>query len=120
MKFCWSTLYVKDLNQSVQFYQEAIGLPLARRFKEGEQIEIAFMGGGDTKLELIHDASRPGGDVGGDISWGFEVDSVEKAFDELKAKGVKILCQPIQPAPYVRFFFIEDPNGFKVQIVQNL
>lgn len=119
MKFCWSTLYVKDLDESVRFYQDKIGLSLIRRFKEGKQIEIAFMGDGETQFELIHDTSRSGGNVGGDISWGFAVNSLDKTFDEMKANGVKILCDPVQPAPHVRFFFIEDPNGFKIQIVQN-
>lgn len=120
MKFCWSTLYVKDLDESVRFYREKIGLSLVRRFKEGEQIEIAFVGDGNTQLELIRDTTRLGGNVGGDISWGFAVDSLDKAFAGLKASGTKILCEPVQPAPHVRFFFIEDPNGFRIQIVQNL
>ncbi|MFT9055649.1 MAG: VOC family protein [Ethanoligenens sp.] len=120
MKFCWSTLYVKDLDESVQFYQKEIGLDLLRRFKEGKQVEIAFLGDGTTQLELIHDTSRPGGEVGKDISWGFAVESLDKTFDKMKASGAKILCDPVQPAPHVRFFFMEDPNGFKIQIVQNL
>lgn len=119
MKFCWSTLYVRDLDRSIQFYRDTIGLSLLRRFKEGGQIEIAFVGDGTTQLELIHDTSRPGGDVGGDISWGFAVDSLDEAFQKMKVQGVKILCAPVQPAPHVRFFFIEDPNGFKIQIVQS-
>lgn len=118
MEFCWSTLYVKDLDQTVRFYEKVIGLSLVRRFKESNQLEIAFVGDGKTQLELIRDTTRPGGNVGGDISWGFTVDSLDQAFADMKAQGVRILCDPVQPAPHVRFFFIEDPNGFRVQIVQ--
>ncbi len=120
MNFCWSTLYVKDLDQSVQFYTDVLGLSLVKRLKEGDRVEIAFVGDGRSRLELIQDTSRPGGDVGRDISWGFEVPSLDEAYRKLKEKGVKILCEPVQPAPFIRFFFAEDPNGMKVQIVQNL
>lgn len=118
MKFCWSTLYVKDLDESIQFYEGVIGLPLVRRFNAGEQTEIAFLGGGETQVELIQDAGRPGGNVGADISWGFAVDSLEQAFESMKEKDIKLLSDIIQPNPHSRFFFVEDPNGFKVQIAQ--
>ncbi|CUX40380.1 VOC family protein [Clostridium sp. C105KSO13] len=118
MKFCWSTLYVKDLDKSIQFYEEIIGLPLVRRFNAGEQTEIAFLGSGETQIELIHDTTRPGGNTGTDISWGFAVDSLEQTFESMKDKDIKFLSDIIQPNPHSRFFFIEDPNGFKVQIAE--
>ena len=52
MKFCWSTLTVNNLEESLKFYQEIIGLPIDRRFKAGPGVEIAFLGDGETKLEL--------------------------------------------------------------------
>ncbi|MDD5601014.1 MAG: VOC family protein, partial [Actinomycetota bacterium] len=33
MKFCWTTIMVNDLEESLKFYQEIIGLPVNRRFK---------------------------------------------------------------------------------------
>lgn len=42
MKFCCSTLFVKNLEESVQFYQEIIGLPIKGRLKPSPNLEIAF------------------------------------------------------------------------------
>lgn len=120
MKFCWSTLHVKNLEESLKFYQEVVGLPLANRFKAGPTIEIAFLGDGDTKVELLCDGSGKVSDVGKDISWGFEVDSLDDAYDAVKKKGISIYREPFQPNPHTRFFFIRDPNGFLIQIAQNM
>ena len=56
MKFLWATLNVRDLAESVEFYQDVIGLTMDRRFPiEGG--EIVFMGSGETKVELIYDGT---------------------------------------------------------------
>ncbi|MFO7790608.1 MAG: VOC family protein [Bacteroidales bacterium] len=120
MKFCWSTLRVKDLETSIKFYEEIIGLSVNNRFKAGSDIEIAFLGDGETKVELIYD--KNGGDinVGPDISWGFEVDSLDDMMQLVKEKGISIESGPFQPSPHTRFFFIKDPNGMKIQLVEQM
>ncbi len=55
MKFCWSTLKVKNLEESLKFYQEIVGLKINKRFNAGPGREIAFLGDGETKIELICD-----------------------------------------------------------------
>ena len=55
MKFCWTTLSVNNMEESLKFYHEIIGLPVDRRFKMGPEAEIAFLGDGETKLELMYD-----------------------------------------------------------------
>lgn len=119
MKFCWSTLMVKDLEKSLNFYQEIIGLKLDRRFNAGPGMEIAFLGDGETKVELVHNEANPEINVGKDISWGFEVDSLDECLAFIQEKGIPILSGPIQPNPHTRFFFITDPNGLKIQFVEH-
>ncbi len=46
MKFCWCTITVKDMEESLKFYQEVVGLKLNRRFEAGPGVEIAFLGDG--------------------------------------------------------------------------
>ena len=53
MKFCWTTIMVKNMEESLQFYQNIIGLEINRRFKADPNVELAFLGDGDTKVELI-------------------------------------------------------------------
>ena len=49
MKFCWSTLMVKNLEESLKFYKEIVGLNVSNRFNAGTGVEIAFLGDGETK-----------------------------------------------------------------------
>ena len=118
MEFCWSTLYVKDMEESIKFYEEVIELPVKQRFAAGPGMEIAFLGVGETKVELIFDPSKKSIDLGPDISWGFCVDSLDQTMESLKDRGVKIIAGPIEPNPTTRFIYILDPNGMKIQLVE--
>jgi len=120
MKFCWCTLMVKNMEESLKFYQETVGLTVDRRFKAGPGTEIVFLGDGETKVELIcNDASKEVS-MGHDISLGFEINSVDEMMASLKEKGITIHSGPFQPNPHVKFFYMTDPNGLKIQFVENI
>lgn len=40
--------------------------------------------------------------------------------DFLKDKGIEIQAGPFQPNPYIKFIYILDPNGLKIQFVENI
>jgi len=117
MEFCWSTLHVRDMEASLRFYKELIGLPVTRRFAAGPS-EIAFLGEGETKLELISGRQGENADHPAGISWGFRVDSLEKMLARVAAFGVPVQSGPFSPTPGTRFFFVEDPDGLKIQFVE--
>lgn len=119
MNFCWSTLRVKNMDESIKFYTDFIELEVVNRFKSGP-VEIAFLGRGETKIELICIDGSGDINIGNDISWGFEVKSLDNAFAVMKEKGVEIDSEPIQPNPHVRYFFVKDPNGMRIQLVENI
>jgi lactoylglutathione lyase len=119
MKFCWSTLNVINMEESLKFYQEVVGLSVSRRFNAGPGMEIAFLGDGETKVELICNGSGKAIDVGQDISWGFTVGSVDEMMAMLKEKGIAVQSGPFQPNPHTKFFFVLDPNGMKIQFVES-
>lgn len=118
MEFCWSTLYVNDMEESLKFYEEIIGLPVKQRFKAGSGVEIAFLGEGETKIELICDDSKKEINIDPDISWGFRVKSLEETMKFLVERGINIIAGPIEPNPGIRFIYIPDPNGMKIQLVE--
>ncbi|MDF2545904.1 MAG: Glyoxalase/bleomycin resistance protein/dioxygenase [Anaerosolibacter sp.] len=120
MKFCWSTLSVKNMEESLKFYEEIVGLKVDRRFMAGPEVEIVFLGDGETKVELICNKNEKEVSIGKDISWGFEVKSVDEMIRRVKEKGIAIEGGPFQPNPHVKFFYILDPNGLKVQFVENM
>jgi lactoylglutathione lyase len=105
--------------ESLAFYQEVIGLKIDRLFKAGPGMEIAFLGDGETKIELIAVDGNENIEIGKDISWGFETESVDNMMDFLKNKGIAIHEGPFQPNPNTRFFYILDPNGLKIQFVES-
>ena len=118
MKYCWSTLRVKDLDESVKFYSEIIGLKIQKKFNQGDDIEICFLGEGETKIELIYDNEYNSECTGEGISIGFEVDSLIEFIEFLKEKGIKVHSGPFSPNPKFKFLFITDPSGYKVQVVE--
>ncbi|WP_300385834.1 VOC family protein [Clostridium sp.] len=120
MKFCWSTITVKSLEESLKFYNEIVGLNINKRFNAGPGIEIAFLGDGETKIELVHNKALKEENFGKNVSLGFEVDSVDKMIAFAKEKGIDIESGPFSPNPHIRFFYILDPNGLKIQFVENM
>lgn len=125
MDFGWVTLSVNDLDQSLSFYQDILGLKLQRRFKPNSDMEIAFVGNtGQTQVELICDKNMAGQTAqnsmcGAGITLGFHTPSLDEALALVKEKNIPILRGPISPDPHIVFFFIQDPDGYEIQIAQH-
>ncbi|AGX42844.1 VOC family protein [Clostridium saccharobutylicum] len=120
MRFCWSTLRVKNLEESLKFYVEIVGLNITKRYKSTPGKEIAFLGDGETKIELICNDELKEVSYGEHISLGFEVNSVDKMINLIKEKGLAIYSGPFQPNPNIKFFYMLDPDGLKIQFVENI
>lgn len=118
MKFCWTTINVLNMEKSLAFYQEIVGLPLMRRFPAGPGTEIAFLGDGETQVELIASTSTIEVKIGQDISLGFIVESLDDMLDFIQKRSIPVHSGPHQPNPQTRFFYILDPNGLKIQFVE--
>lgn len=118
MQFCWSTLSVRDMEASLRFYTQFLGLPVQRRWSAGPS-EIAFLGEGSTLIELICDRqAQPDHPTG--ISWGFRTASLEETLARAAAMGIPVQSGPFSPGPNIRFVFVEDPDGMRIQLVEEL
>lgn len=120
MKFLWTAIYVKNLNESIDFYSNLVGLKVLKRFPAGPGMEIAFMGNGtenETLVELLADSNNSTVSYSECISIGFAVESVDAMLDTVKSKSIPVHNGPIE-APGSRFFCIKDPNGLSVQFFQ--
>lgn len=120
MKLCWVTISVNNMEESLKFYQNTVGLSLDKRFNAGPGVEIAFLGDGESKVELISNGKNEKVNIGQDISIGFDVKSVDEKITELNEKNIQIHSGPFQPNPHTKFFFVTDPNGLKIQFVENI
>jgi Predicted enzyme related to lactoylglutathione lyase len=117
MKFNWVTIHVRDFEKSLKFYHEFLGLEIAQR-TGGGGMEMAMLGEkGMPKIELITHGDGVYAECSG-VSVGFEVESIEKAMDYVRENEISILRGPITPNPGISFFFIEDPDGVEVQLVE--
>jgi lactoylglutathione lyase len=117
-------LRVGDLERSIRFYTEVLGMKLLRRqdYPAGE-FTLAFLGYGDesenTVLELTYNWGVGQYEMGtayGHIA--IEVEDVYKAAEEIRARGGKILREagPMNAGTTI-IAFIEDPDGYPVELI---
>ncbi len=120
MKYLWTTIYVKDMEESIAFYTNLVGLQVLKRFPAGPGMEIAFMGNGianETLVELLADSNNSTVNYSEFISVGFAVDSVDTMLDTVKGENIPVHSGPFE-TPGFKFFCIKDPNGLNVQFFQ--
>ncbi len=80
-----------------------MGLTIDRRVLAGPDTEIAFLGDGETKIELIHNKNTQSVTIGTDISLGFNTESLDRMTEFLKEKNIPIHSGPFQPNPHIKF-----------------
>lgn len=116
---------VGDLDRSLAFYCDVLGMRLLRRTDyPGGRFTLAFVGFGDeathTVLELTHNwdtTSYTLGDGFGHVALG--VEDIYATCDALRAKGARIVREP-GPMKHggSEIAFIEDPDGYRIELIQ--
>ena len=124
MRFLHTMLRVTDLNKSIEFYTNILGMRLLRQkdYPEGK-FTLAFLGYGDesehTALELTHNWGTEQytlGDAFGHLA--IEVDDVYQATDVIKQQGGKIIrdAGPMNAGQTI-VAFVEDPDGYQIELL---
>jgi lactoylglutathione lyase len=111
-------IMVKNMDESIWFYHEILGLPVNKRFGGINRPEIAFLGEGETQIELVCHNEEQNSVIESNLSIGFEVDSVDDLIADLQKKAIPIHDGPYQPSSNLKFFYILDPEGVSVQLVE--
>ena len=125
MKMLHTMLRVGNLDRSLAFYTELLGMRLLRKkdYPNG-RFTLAFVGYGDeadhTVVELTHNWDTEHYDIGsgfGHLALG--VPDIYRTCDELRARGAKITREP-GPMKHgtTEIAFIEDPDGYKIELIQ--
>lgn len=115
--FAHNNLNVFDLDRSLSFYKEALGLTETRR-KDAEDgsFTLVYLGDGATphllELTWLRDIDRPYELGDNEIHLAFEVDD----FDAALAKHKEMGCVCFEN-PAMGIYFIEDPDGYWLEIV---
>ncbi|MDO8434718.1 MAG: lactoylglutathione lyase [Candidatus Binatus sp.] len=125
MRMLHTMLRVNNLDESLKFYCDKLGMKLLRKHDfPGGEFTLAFVGYGseddNTVIELTWNWGTSKYDLGnayGHVALG--VEDIYKACDDLRKNGVPIVREP-GPMKHgtTSIAFIEDPNGYKIELIE--
>ncbi|MCB1947601.1 lactoylglutathione lyase [Nitrosomonas sp.] len=125
MRILHTMLRVGDLEKSLEFYIQVLGMRLLRRkdYPDG-RFTLAFVGYQDeangTVLELTHNWDTSQYDLGAGFGHiAIEVDDAYVACEETRKRGGKVTREagPMKHGTTV-IAFVEDPDGYKIEFIQ--
>ena len=125
MRILHTMIRVGDLERSIRFYTEVLGMKVLRRkdYPDGK-FTLAFVGYGDEAdtavIELTHNWDTKGYDLGNGFGHiAVAVPDAYKACEEATARGGKV-TRPAGPMKHgsTVIAFVEDPDGYKIEFIQ--
>lgn len=120
---------VSNLEESIKFYEEILGLKLhGTETVEEQKVKVAFLPVGDTEVELL-EATAPDSPIAKFIEAkgqgvqhiAFRVDNIEAALDEMRAKGIRLIDEkPRYGAGGARIAFLhpKSTNGVLIELCE--
>jgi lactoylglutathione lyase len=112
---------VNDLEKTVAFYRDVLGLREMGRHKSSRGSELVFMKAPESEEEIelcSYPASGPV-HVQADLTHlAFEVDDLEAFTRQLEKKGVKLSDGPTKSASGMVLAFVDAPEGYEIELIQ--
>lgn len=124
MRILHTMLRVGNLESSIAFYTEVLGMRLLRQkdYPEGE-FTLAFVGYGDESDEAVIELTYNWGVENYDTGTGYghialEVDDVYQATEAIREQGGKIIrdAGPMNAGTTI-IAFVEDPDGYPIELI---
>ncbi|MGA2174387.1 MAG: VOC family protein [Verrucomicrobiota bacterium] len=112
---------VNDLERTVRFYKEVLGLEELRRHKSPRGSELAFLKAPESEelIEICYFPSSGPVQVQPDLTHlGFEVDSLEAFGQHLASLGLKYSDGPTPRPGGGGFAFIDAPEGYEIELIE--
>jgi len=112
---------VNDLERTVKFYREVLGLAEVRRHKSPRGSELAFLKAPESEelIEICHFPASDSVQVQPDLTHlAFEVDSLEEFAQHLAKHGIKYSDGPTTTSTGTVFAFIDAPEGYEIELIQ--
>ena len=120
-KLLHTRMRVSDMEQTIQFYTDVLGLEVLERKVSPRGSHLAFLKVPNSE-ELIELTSfPPSGPVKVQedlIHLAFQVESLDDTIASLNAKGVKVTDGPTTTSSGSRFIFIDAPDGYEVELIE--
>jgi lactoylglutathione lyase len=120
-KLLHTRMRVSNLDQTIRFYTDVLGLEVLERKTSPRGSQLAFLKVPNSE-ELIELTSfPPSGPVRVQedlVHLAFQVESLADTIASLNAKGVKVTDGPTQTSSGSRFIFIDAPDGYEVELIE--
>ncbi|MGD1032144.1 MAG: VOC family protein [Opitutaceae bacterium] len=120
-KLLHTRMRVNDLERTVKFYEDALGLKVARRSISPRGAKVAFMStpNSDEEIEICQLPNSPSVEVQPDLMHlAFAVDDLDAFAAELARRGFKLSDGPTKTGSGATIAFIDAPEGYEVELVQ--
>lgn len=124
MRILHTMLRVGDLERSISFYTEVLGMKLLRQkdYPDGK-FTLAFVGYGDESEEAVIELTYNWGVDSYEMGSGYghialEVDDVYQATEAIRQRGGKIIrdAGPMSAGTTI-IAFVEDPDGYPIELI---
>jgi lactoylglutathione lyase len=120
-KLLHTRMRVSDMEQTIRFYTDVLGLEVLERKISPRGSHLAFLKVPNSE-ELIELTSfPPSGPVKVQedlVHLAFQVESLDDTIASLNAQGVKITDGPTQSSSGSRFIFIDAPDGYEIELIE--
>lgn len=120
-KLLHTRMRVSDIDHTIQFYTDVLGLEVLDRTVSPRGSHLAFLTVPNSE-ELIELCSFPASGpvtVQEDlVHVAFEVDNLDRTIESLTAKGIPITDGPTLSSSGSRFIFIDAPDGYEVELIE--
>jgi lactoylglutathione lyase len=112
---------VNDLERTVKFYRDVLGLEEIKRHKSPRGSELVFLKtpGSEELIELCSFPAAGAVQVQPDLTHlAFEVDSLDEFSRHLAKHGLKYSDGPTTSSSGTTFAFIDAPEGYEIELIQ--
>ncbi|MEP6957822.1 MAG: VOC family protein [Nitrospirota bacterium] len=121
VKLLHTRMRVSNLDQTIQFYTNVLGLEVLERKTSPRGSQLAFLKvpNSDELIELT--SFPPSGPVKVQedlVHLAFQVESLDETIASLNAKGVKVTDGPTRTSSGSRFIFIDAPDGYEIELIE--
>ena len=120
-KLLHTRMRVSDMEQTINFYTNVLGLEVLERKVSPRGSHLAFLKVPNSEELIELTCFPPSGPMKVQedlVHLAFQVDNLDDTIASLNAKGVKITDGPTQTSSGSRFIFIDAPDGYEIELIE--
>jgi len=120
-KLLHTRMRVNDIERTVKFYQDVLGLKVVRRSVSPRGSQLVFLAtpNSEEEIELCRLPDSPSVQVQPDLMHlAFEVESIAAFAAEIAKKGIKLSDGPTKTGSGATIAFIDAPEGYEIELIE--